>query len=63
MKEVLPWLVRWARHACTRDFCPALTALVDPIQNNFSPLRTLFQIIFSHRLSSWAGSRAGSPVS
>jgi hypothetical protein len=22
MKGVLPWLVRWARHAVTIDFCP-----------------------------------------
>jgi hypothetical protein len=30
MKGVLPWLVRWACHAGTRDFCSALTALVGP---------------------------------
>jgi hypothetical protein len=24
MKGVLPWLVRWALRAGTRDFCPAL---------------------------------------
>ncbi len=23
MKGVLPWFVRWARRAGTRDFCPA----------------------------------------
>jgi hypothetical protein len=23
MKGVLPWLVRWARHAATMEFCPA----------------------------------------
>jgi len=27
MKGVLPWLVRWACHAGTRDFCSALVAL------------------------------------
>ncbi len=30
---VLPWLVRWARSAGSIDFCPALAALVIPIQN------------------------------
>ncbi len=33
MKGVLPWLVRCARYAGTRDFCPALAALVSPEQN------------------------------
>jgi hypothetical protein len=27
MKVVLPWLVRWACHAGTINFCPALGAL------------------------------------
>jgi hypothetical protein len=27
------WLVRWPRHAGTIDFCPALAALVSPVQN------------------------------
>jgi hypothetical protein len=35
MKGVLPWLVHWACHAGTRDFCSALAALVGPVQNNF----------------------------
>ncbi len=37
MKEVLPWLIRWALHACTgtRDFWSALAALVGPVQNIF----------------------------
>ncbi len=57
MKEVLPWLVRWARRAGTRDFGPALTMpLVNPVQNNFF-------FIWPHRPASWAGSRAGSSVS
>jgi hypothetical protein len=30
--RVLPWSVRWAHHASTRDFCTALTALVFPVQ-------------------------------
>ncbi len=33
MKGVLSWLVHWARCASTRDFCPALAALVGPVQN------------------------------
>jgi hypothetical protein len=35
MNGVFPWLVRWARHADTRDFYPALAALVSPVQNIF----------------------------
>ncbi len=38
MKEILHWLVHWALqslHAGTRDFYPALTALVSPVQNIF----------------------------
>ncbi len=35
MKGVLPRLVRWACRARTRDFCPALAALVGPVQNIF----------------------------
>jgi hypothetical protein len=33
IKWVLPWLVCWARRALTRDFCTALVALADPVQN------------------------------
>ncbi len=33
MKGVLPWLVRWTRRAGTKDFCPALAAIVSPAQN------------------------------
>ncbi len=32
---VLPWLVRWAHGAGTRDLYPALAALVNPVQNIF----------------------------
>jgi hypothetical protein len=35
MKGVLPWLVRWARRAGTRNFYLALAALVSPVQNIF----------------------------
>ncbi len=41
MRGVLPWLVRWAWCAGTRDFCPALAALVGPVQNIFSSLYTI----------------------
>ncbi len=51
----------WACRAGTRDFCSALAALIGPVQNIFSSLYV--QFICPHRLASWAGSRAGSPVS
>jgi hypothetical protein len=35
MKGVLPWLVRWAGRAGTRDIYSALAALVGPVQNIF----------------------------
>jgi hypothetical protein len=54
MKGVLPWLVRWALHAGTRDFCPALAALFGPVQQ---------AIHLSPSPSIMGGSRAGSPVS
>jgi hypothetical protein len=36
LKEVIPWLVSWSRRAGTIEFCPALTALVSPVQNIIS---------------------------
>jgi hypothetical protein len=36
MKEVLPWMVRCACRADTRDFCSGLAVLVGPVQNIFS---------------------------
>jgi hypothetical protein len=63
MKGVLPWLICWACRAGTRDFGPALAALVGPLQNIIFPRRTLIQFINPHRPASWAGCRAGSPVS
>ncbi len=47
---------------CKR-FCSALAALVGPEQNIRFPHRTLCQFLCPHRPESWAGSRAGSPVS
>ncbi len=35
MKGALPRLARWARRAGTREFFPALAALVSPVQNIF----------------------------
>ncbi len=37
MKGVLPWLVRWACRAGTRDFCPALAASRRPSTKYFLP--------------------------
>jgi hypothetical protein len=33
MHGFLPWLIRWTCRASTRDLCPALAALVNPVQN------------------------------
>jgi hypothetical protein len=41
MKGVLPWMVRWARRAGTRDFCPALAAPLGPVQNIFLLMHTI----------------------
>ncbi len=62
MKGVFPRLVRWACCVTTRYFFSVLVALVGPEQV-FFPHRTLFQLFCHHRPESWAGSRAGSPVS
>ncbi len=35
MIGVLPWLVRWALHVGTRDFCSALATPVGPVKNIF----------------------------
>jgi hypothetical protein len=44
MKRVLPWSVRWARRASTRDFYPGLAALVSLVQNNVFPHHSLFHV-------------------
>jgi hypothetical protein len=59
---VLPWLVHRARCAGTRDFCPALAALVSPVQNILFHHRTLLNFICPRRPATCAGSRAESPV-
>ncbi len=63
MKGVLSWLAHWACRAGTRDFGSALAALVGPVQNIFSSPYTISIMFVPHRPASWAGSRAGSPVS
>jgi hypothetical protein len=46
MKGALPWLVHWARHAGTRDVCPALAALVGQVQNFlFLTVHYIFHLI------------------
>jgi hypothetical protein len=49
MTGLLPWLVRWACRAGTRDFCSALAALVGSVQNIFSHPRMLFHFLCLHR--------------
>jgi hypothetical protein len=61
MKRLLSWLFLWACRAGTRDFCPALAALVDLEQNVFFTHRTLFQFICP--IAQPAGNHAGLPVS
>ncbi len=46
MKVVHPWLVRWSCPAGTRDFCPALAALVGQVQNIFSSPYTISMPLF-----------------
>ncbi len=56
--------VRLARHASTKDFFPALAALASSVQNIFfSSLYTIFNLCVPMRPATWAGSRAGPPVS
>jgi hypothetical protein len=46
MKEVLPWLVRWARRAGRRDFYPSFAFLDSQVLNNFSSLDTISLFVF-----------------
>ncbi len=62
MKGVLPWFVRWARRAGTRDSNPALAALVSPVQNIFSSSYTISIHVSIAHAATWVGSRAGSLV-
>jgi hypothetical protein len=56
-------LVHGARCAGTTDFYPAFAALVSPVQNIIFLTAYFFHFISPHRPATWAGSRAGSPVS
>jgi hypothetical protein len=61
MKGVPPWLVRWLVVPVHEIFF-CLGCSSQPSTNIF-PHCTLFQFLCPHRPTSWAGSRAGSPVS
>ncbi len=63
MKEVLSWLVWWARCAGTRDFYPCLGCSSRSSTKYFFLHRTLFHFMCPYRPATWAGSRAGSPFS
>ncbi len=61
---VLPWLVRCTHRAGTIDFCPSLATLVSTVQNITSLTIHIFTLLSRpHRPETWAGRRAGSPVS
>jgi hypothetical protein len=57
IKGLLTSLARLARRAGTRDFCPALAALVSPVQNIFF-LTVLYFTLFFPSSSSKLGSQA-----
>jgi hypothetical protein len=66
MKGALSWLVRlarWAPRAGTRDFYPALAALVSPAQNIIFLAVYYFNLCVPHHPATWAGSRSVLPVS
>ncbi len=54
MKGVLPWLVRWTCRTGTRDFCPALAALVGPVENIYFLIIHYFNFFCPHRPASYA---------
>ncbi len=62
VQGVLFWMVRWARCAGPRDFCPALAAIVGPVKNVFFS-EHYFSSFVPTDTASWAGSRAASSVS
>jgi hypothetical protein len=63
MKGVLSLLFRWACLVGTRDFCFCLGCSSQPSTKYFFPHRTLFPFLCASCPASWAGSRAGSPIS
>ncbi len=54
-ERVLPWLVRWARRAATRDFYSALAVLASPEQNIFFLAAHFFHFMCPHRPATWGG--------
>ncbi len=58
----LSWLFRWTRRTGTRDFYPALAALVSPVHTSFFVTVYYFNLC-SPRPAIRAGSRARPPVS
>jgi hypothetical protein len=54
MKGVHLWLVRFARRARTKDFYPALAALIIPVQNMFR-----LTVNYLNLCVPWVCSRAG----
>jgi hypothetical protein len=60
MKGLLPWLVPLGCLAVTRDFRPALAALVCPVHSIVSPPHT-FSLHLSHPSASWAQGQAVVP--
>jgi hypothetical protein len=60
----VPWLAQWARLSGTRDSYAALAALVRSVQSFFFfSSYTTYSIYDPHCPATWAGSRAGTPVS
>jgi hypothetical protein len=47
MRGVLPWLFRWTCRTDTRDFCPALAALVGPVENIYFLIIHYFNFFLS----------------
>ncbi len=64
MKGVLPWFVCCMDSSCSYNkFLSCVSCSSWPSTKYFFPHRTVFQFICPHHPASWAGSRAGSPVS
>jgi hypothetical protein len=56
-------LVRRTSRAGTKDFCPALAALVSQVQNIIFLTEHFFTFLVPMAHATWAGGRAGSPIS
>jgi hypothetical protein len=53
MHEALPWLVCWALRADRRYFCPAMAALVGPVEDIFFFVVHYFNSFFSIAQQAW----------